>query len=298
MLIGPSFAFALLLGVVATGCGATAGGSTPTPAGLTTVGLVVGGHQRSYDLYVPPGNSKNHRLPLVLVYHGAGDTAANEATETDLWRLDRREHNLILAFAQGYDKTWNEGAGHTPAERAGINDVAFTMAMLRRIESQHAVDLQRVVATGISNGALLTELLGCKLASNLTLIAPVEGELPVSVSGGCHPAQPISVYEVHGTADPIIPYGGGHFNGVGGGTTVLSAPNSAARWAGLDGCSKTPRQTASKRTRQTSYTGCRDGVTVTLASIQGGQHQWPPSFGQTLLAAIASLPSGRRAVTP
>jgi polyhydroxybutyrate depolymerase len=126
------------------------------------------------------------------------------------------------------------------------------------------------------------------------LIAPVEGELPVSVSSRCSPNQPISVYEVHGTADPNIPYGGGHFDGVGGGTAVLSAPSSAARWAALDHCAKTARRGRSG-TVTSSYTGCRDGATVTLATVRGGKHQWPVHFGQTLSNVMASLSQGRAA---
>lgn len=291
-------AFAVLLGLWGTGCGATASGSPSAPAGLSAISLVSGGHQRTYELYAPPGDTAQHRLPLVLVYHGAGDTAVNEATETNLLAIDRQRHDMILAYPQGYDDTWNEGAGNTPAHQAGINDVTFTSAMLHQIESQHFVEMDRVVATGISNGALLVELLGCQLAADLTLIAPVEGQLPVSVSSSCHPSEPVSVDEFHGTADTTIPYSGGHFDGVGGGTTVLSAPKSAARWASLDRCGKTPRSGRSGSITTSTYTGCTKKVIVTLATVKGGQHQWPPSFGQRLLAAMASLPAGRRAVSP
>lgn len=290
-----SAVLASLVALACTACGAAASSSgAPRPA-LTTINLMSGGHQRSFLLYVPPGAGKQHPLPLVLVYHGAGDTAANESTETDLLSIDRQKHDMLLAYPQGYDNTWNEGAGHTPAEQAGVNDVAFTSAMLHEIEAHHAVNPHEVVATGISNGALLTEYLGCELAADLTLIAPVEGELPASVSSRCSPSKPISVYEVHGTADPNIPYGGGHFDGVGGGTTVLSAPSSAARWAALDHCAKTARGRSEHTVTSTYYTGCRDGATVTLATVRGGKHLWPAHFGQTLTSVMASLSQGRSA---
>jgi polyhydroxybutyrate depolymerase len=266
--------------------------------GLKTVSVMSGGHLRTYLLYVPPGDTTSHRLPLVLVYHGADDTALDATTETDLLSVAERRHDMILAFPQGYDDTWNEGAGDTPAHQAGINDVAFTATVLSKIESSYFVDLQRVAATGLSNGALLTELLGCRLAANLTLVVPVEGQLPVSVSPGCHPSVPISVFEVHGTADPTIPYNGGRFYGVGGGTTVLSAPASAARWATLNGCATRAKQSESGDSKLTAYTGCRRSVTVTLDSIQGGQHNWPPNFGQELANVLSSLPAERQAVKP
>jgi polyhydroxybutyrate depolymerase len=287
-----------LLALFCTACGASASGAPSTPRGLTTIQLSSGGHQRSFLLYVPPGDSPQHPLPLVIAYHGAGDTAANESTETDLLSIAKRSHDMLLAYPQGYEDTWNEGTGHTPAERAGINDVAFTSAMLQEIESHHAVNPREVVAMGISNGALLSEYLGCELAAELTLIVPVEGEIPVSVSHHCSPTRPISVYEVHGTSDPSIPYGGGHFDGAGGGTTVLSAPDSAARWAELDHCSTTPQQSRSGQTVTKTYTGCHDGVHVTLATVLGGQHQWPADIGQTVVNLLATLPQGRPTAKP
>ena len=101
--------------------------------------------------------------------------------------------------------------------------------MLSQIEHRYAIDRTRVAAVGFSNGALLSELLGCQLSDRLTLVAPVSGPLPVSVAASCRPARSISVLETHGTADRAIPYAGGRFVGIGGGTTVLSAPASAAQ---------------------------------------------------------------------
>lgn len=264
--------------------------------GLRTVKLTSGGHARTYLLYVPAGDTSSHPLPLVLVFHAAGDTAARTVAETGLLTLDERSHGMILVFPQGYQDTWNEGAGHTPAEQAGINDVAFAATILRRVEGSYAVDAHRVVATGFSNGALMTEDLGCALSRQLTLIAPVEGQLPDSVSAACHPAQPLSVYEVHGTADSAIPYDGGHFSGIGGGTSVLSAPDSAGRWAALDHCSTHPGNTTSGALTFARYSGCRDHVAVTLATINGGQHVWPQGFAPTLAGVISSLSSSRTAI--
>ena len=124
----------------------------------------VGSLLRQYLLYVPPGDGPRHRLPLVLLYHGATDTATNTVWETGLWKLDEARHNMILAFLQGYEDTWDADAGTAPAEVAHIDDIAFTKAVLRRIESNHYVDMRRVVASGFSNGAIFTEapwLPGC-----------------------------------------------------------------------------------------------------------------------------------------
>ena len=247
-----------------------------------------GGRVRSYIVFAPA--SAAGQRPLVLVFHGAGGTAEQTAQETDFVPVAAQD-GLVVAFLQGYEDTWNEGAGHTPAEVAHVNDVEFAADAISQIESHYSIDPSRVAAAGFSNGALLTELLGCRLADRLTLVAPVAGQLPVSVSPTCRPSRPISVLELHGTADTAIPYAGGRFIGIGGGTTVLSAPASAARWASLDGCSRS-RQTVEKAqaTVLKTYSACRNGVLVQLRSLQGVGHGWPEDIGVLVAAFLREHP--------
>ena len=291
ILAAAAAAFALAFAGCGSGAGVAARAAPPPAPGTLTVSS--GGITRSYLLYVPAAQ-RSRRRPLVLVYHGALDTAQNTVNETNFEQVAGRR-GLIVAFLQGYAGTWNEGAGHTPARVAGVDDVAFTKAVLHQIEAAHAIDPARIAAVGFSNGALLMHLLGCRLATDLTAIVPVEGEFPASVSPGCAPARPISVFEIHGTADASIPYGGGPFPGVGGGTTVLSAPASAARWAALDGCSTAPRSVTWGPSVLAVYPRCRAGVDVTLDTITAGTHTWPADIGQLVANFLGAHPARRPA---
>ncbi|GAB3800168.1 PHB depolymerase family esterase [Humibacter antri] len=261
--------------------------SASVPAGDRTITVQAAGRTRTMIVHVPKGPAKGP-MPLVLVFHGAGDTALSTAAGTDFESVaDQR--GMVVAFLQGYQNTWNEGAGHTPAEVAGIDDVAFARVALQRIQGMVPIDRQRVAAVGFSNGALLTDLLGCRLADAVRLIVPVSGPLPVSVSQSCRPSRPVSVLEVHGTADDAIPYGGGPFAGVGGGTTVLSAPDAVARWAALDGCGSRASTTPDAGgIRITSYTGCPPGVSVRLRTVEGGGHAWPADIGELVAEALGT----------
>jgi polyhydroxybutyrate depolymerase len=270
--------------------GATDHATTTTHSRLNpgdhTVTLTVGNLMRSLILHIPANPPVADRA-LILVFHGADDTAANTIGETDFEQVANKNGELV-AFMQGYDDTWNEGAGHTPAEQAHVNDVAFTSAAITKLEGLVPFDHSRVAVVGFSNGALMVEDLGCHLAGKLALIVPVEGPLPVSVSSTCAPSRPLSVLEIHGTADNAIPYDGGPFVGVGGGTTVLSAPSSAARWAVLDHCSSTPTVTDPSSTISlTTYSKCHGGVSVTLRTINGGGHEWGNNIGQLVTKALA-----------
>ncbi|HEY8081218.1 MAG TPA: hypothetical protein VIE15_03930 [Acidimicrobiales bacterium] len=292
-------ALALSLVVVALGLGScSASASTPAPPAFNahdpspgdhTVTLTSGGRVRSLILHIPPGTAVANR-PLILVFHGATDTAGYTEKITDFKSVADKSGELV-AFMQGYQDSWNEGAGSTPAERAGINDVAYTSAAITKLEGLITFDHNRIAAAGFSNGALMVEDLGCKLSKTLAVIVPVEGQLPTAVSKTCKPARSIFVYEIHGTGDTAIPYNGGPFHGVDGGTTVLSAPASVARWAKLFSCSSHPASTYPLRgIKLTTYTGCRRKTTVVLRTISGGVHQWGSNIGELTTAAIPPGP--------
>ncbi len=305
VLVAGGAALGLALGIASAASGSPARGadriphsSTAGTGGMQTYTVTAAGRLRTYLLYVPPGDTSKHRLPLVLVYHGAYDTAENIAGETGLLSYAEQHHNMIVAFLQGYEDSWNDDAGNPPAEADHVNDVAFTEAVLNRVESSHYVDMHRVAATGISNGAILAELLGCRAAAYLTLTVPVEGQMSPAISSSCRPSKPIFVYEIHATSDPTIPYDGGTFGGYGGPVTVLSAHASAARWAQVDKCKARPSTRRSTTNIFTTYTHCKSGVTVTLQSIQGGSHDWPPGFAMLMSRLVTSSSRTPKAVKP
>jgi polyhydroxybutyrate depolymerase len=109
-----------------------------------------------------------------------------------------------------------------PSDRAGVDDVAFINSVIDDVSGQDAVDPGRVYATGISNGAFMAQRLGCDLADRIVAIAPVAGTLGAGVS--CQPDQPVSVLEMHGTSDPLVPYAGGTMTGRGGQSRIVSVP--------------------------------------------------------------------------
>jgi polyhydroxybutyrate depolymerase len=257
-------------------------------SGSHTLNVMVGTMQRTFILEVPPKKPVVDRA-LVLVYHGATDTAANTVQETNILQKASARGDVV-AFLQGYEDTWNEGSGSTPASLAHVNDVAFTADVIARLRTLVSFDPSRVAAVGFSNGAIMVEDLGCHLSSLISLIIPVEGQLSTVQSASCAP-RPVSVYEVEGTGDSTIPYDGGYFSTSIGYDTVLSSTQSVARWAHLDGCSVGPTTSTPNSTISLSaYSKCKDGVSVTLRTIIGGQHEWPPDIGQLVVQGLAHLP--------
>src|SRR5207253_1027879 len=127
--------------------------------------------------------------------------SASGSLKSALPSLSRRKAfavvTLLFASACGVSSTAGPGATlsprSTPAQQAGIDDVAFVRTLLEAVGKLYGLDPARVVATGISNGGILTEFLGCSLSERLLGIVPVAGLMRRDTAAGCKPARPISV---------------------------------------------------------------------------------------------------------
>ena len=245
------------------------------------------GRNRSYRLVVPRGHDRTKPAPLVLALHGGGGTAAafDRSTNGQLTReADRR--GWLVALPQGIEKQWNDGrVVDTPKgrRRLMVDDVGFLRAVIDRVHASHGIDRTRVYATGISNGGFMSIRLALELSDRIAAIAPVTAQLPV-VHAKKQPKHPVGLMVVNGTADPLVPYEGGHVEVLGRKRgAILSTDATIARWRVLHGCraegktvalpDKHPRD--GTRTTVTTYTRCTKGAEVVLVRVEGGGHTWP-----------------------
>jgi len=264
------------------------GASTRAAGGADVTGqLTFGGRVRTYVEHRPPGFRP--RLPVVLAFHGGGGTAAGMARISGLDAV-ADQHDFVVVYPQGVGNSWAGGKGDTPADTAGVDDVGFTAALIDHLAAEDGIDTRRVFATGLSSGGFMTQRLGCQLADRIAGIAPVAATLIGTIAQTCTPSRPMPVLEIQGTADPLVPYAGGHVRGRGpGGNPTLSAPATIAHWASVNGCATSP-QTATlplvvrDRTvvRTDTYTGC--AAPVILYTVVGGGHTWPG--GEQYLPAL------------
>ena len=117
--------------------------------------------------------------------------------------------------------------------------------------------------------------LACQRADLVAAIAPVAGTLGSGVP--CAPSRPVSVLQIHGTADPVVPYGGGPMVGRGGASDVVAAPAIAERWRAIDQC-PAPLADAgvAGAASRMAVAGCAQGTEVVLVRVEGGGHFWTP----------------------
>lgn len=257
----------------------------------------VGGIVRSYEFHVPDRPSPSSGFPLILAFHGGGGQARGMSRLTGFNRL-ADEHGFVVVYPNGLDRHWNDGRSTI---KQPVDDVGFVSALLDRIGQEVPVDQARIFATGISNGALFAERLGCDLSQRIRAIAPVAGTLPADLSPRCRPARSVAVLQIDGTDDPIMPYDGGavaDFGGRGEGGIVLSVGKTIMFWARANGCAGAAAPIEYRpvalldRTRviETRHQGCTPGAPVVLFSIEGGGHAWPggPQYLPAALIGRAS----------
>lgn len=256
--------------------------------------LVHDGVARSYLLHIPD------RLPpgkhaLVLVFHGGGGNGVNAARVSGMSAVaDRR--GFIVAYPNGSGRggrilTWNVGNCCGYALDHHVDDVGFVRALIDKLTAELPVDPNRVYATGISNGGMLSYRVGCELADKVAAIAPVAGAL----DGECHPSAPVSVAAFHGTEDQHVLFEGGPSISRADTHSRTDRPvrETVAFWAEHDHCSRKKTDTIASGVTLETWGGCVDGTEVSLYVLQGFGHAWPGGkrgspWGDNPAAAISA----------
>jgi polyhydroxybutyrate depolymerase len=127
---------------------------------------------------------------------------------------------------------------------------------------------------------------GCDLSDVIAAVAPVAGGY--STLPDCTRQLRASLLEIHGTGDPIVPYGG-H-----GPTHAGAAMPFVRAWAAGNGCGATPAQTHPvKDATRFDWPGCRSGTRVAHVRLAGFGHGWPGGPGPVFRGRDSSFPANR-----
>ena len=239
--------------------------------------ITVGGRDRQFLIDLPLQYASRGPMPVVLDFHGGGGSPSRTRTQTGFSSVAGAAGAIVVYPAGsgpiGDDRllTWNTGTCCGYAHRENIDEVAFVRALLDTLEATYRVDTRRVFATGLSNGGMMTYLVGCKLSDRFAAIAVVSGEL----TEPCKPARPVSVLIIHGTADENLPYNGGIGRNAVDKHDVQPVSYAVDSWRNADRC---PGQAAVRKTGSVTHSvwsGCADNTAVELFAIDGGAHSWP-----------------------
>ncbi len=237
------------------------------------------GQKRHYLLRAPAPLPADRRLPLVLVLHGGGGSAANAEQMTG-FTAKAREQGFIVVYPEGSSSlglmhTWNavHCCGH--AMEKNVDDVGFIRALLDHLQAHYPVDAQRIYVTGLSNGGMMTHRLGIELGDRIAAIAPV---IATVFGDEVRPVAPVSALMINGAIDDNVPPGGGDPAGPGRrhwaeGAQVKPTTDQAQFWARADGCSATPMQSDDGIAVHWRYACPSQAVEQYLVKDNG--HAWP-----------------------
>jgi polyhydroxybutyrate depolymerase len=255
--------------------------SPPLPAGDRDETVLVDGITRSYVLHVPSAYNGMKPVPLVVDFHGIGESGASERASSP-YPAALDPEGVVMAFPDGLKgpagTAWNVG----PCCIADVDDVAFTRALVARIEQTVCVDRDRVYAVGVLTGGGMAHYLACHAADLFAGVAPAAFDLLEENIADCVPARPITVVSFRGTADTRVPYAGGPSSLVPRmPITFLGARATFEKWAELDQCSGPA--SAADANGCSSYAGCGGGAEVVLCTQQAGEAPGDPSIAWPIL---------------
>lgn len=266
----------MVLAMVA--CGSTSatqtashvGTSSPNPVTMAATQTTIdfGGRSRMYLAYRPAALDPGKQVPLILALHGY----TQSATALEGWtRFNELAagYSFEVVYPQGVKNSWNAGFCCGDARSENLDDVGFFRVLIDHLISTGGIDSKRVFVTGLSNGGLMSYRLACELSDHVTAIASVSGTMVVPLSG-CHPQHPVSVLEMHGSADDVVPYDGGD-------TGFGYFPSSNAvisDWVGNNHCAGKGTTTTSGVVTTEQWSACRGSTIVRLDTIAGGEHTW------------------------
>jgi len=271
---------------------ASAGAAAPD----REIRLSSGGIERTAIIHVPEKPAAG-AIPLLLVLHGGGGTAEGmvRLTKGRFDALSDRD-GFVAAYPQGVGRSWNDGRHdlRSEAARRNVDDVAFIRGLIGELSRRYRIDARRVFVAGMSNGGMMSMRLACSLPRELRGAAAVASSLSRDAAARCPASSAVSVVEIAGTSDPIVPYDGGEVKVLGMERgSVTGAPATASAWAKKAGCALVPAETNLSATvpdgtsvRRIEYANCGSGARIVLYRVEGGGHAWPgglPYLGERLI---------------
>lgn len=174
----------------------------PPPSTSTLTAARSYGGTRQLVLHVPAGLTS--RPPLIIALHARAQGPAAIREYTRLEQLADRE-GFVVAFPGGAGGSWNAGTCCRPGSDIGTDDVAFLDELIELVRDEVDIDMDRIGLTGTSNGGMMALRYACERADVVASVAVVSSVLVAP----CAPREPVSVLQVHGELDGVIPLAGG-----------------------------------------------------------------------------------------
>lgn len=170
------------------------------------VGVLHGSNERAdrggFSLYVPeaweggPAGTDGSPRPLIVALHG-GHGHGRDFLWT--WLREARSRGMLLLSPTSLDRTWSMMGPDVDAEPL--------REMVESVAARYAVDRERVLLTGMSDGATYALYCGLRESMPFTHLAPACGVLHPALfaTGDLQRARGRPIYLIHGALDWMFP---------------------------------------------------------------------------------------------
>ena len=146
----------------------------------------------AYSLYVPEHYDPKQHWPLIIALHGAGG-AHNEYLLT--WLRPAKSKGYIVLAPKSLGLTW--------AIEKPEPDVVSVTSTLMALRERYAIDPDRILVTGLSDGGTFSYALSASRPNLFGAVAPVAGVLPPWLD--MQKAVTLPFLIIHGSQDFIFP---------------------------------------------------------------------------------------------
>jgi polyhydroxybutyrate depolymerase len=238
--------------------------------------ISVDGILRKYRIYVPLIYDGSVSVPLVFNFHGKTSSAREQERYGDFRKIADTA-NFIIIHPQGMPNNTGENTWNVNDSEFNTSDVNFISALIDNIEAQYNINSSKIYLAGLSFGGTMSYKLACVLSDRITAVACVSGAMNYKQIQGCNPSHFLPVLQIHGTADPIIPFNGN--------VNFLSMEKIVNHWSKINSCDSVNADietitnsvaTDASTAQKFSYKNGMDGL-VELYKVIGGGHSWPGS---------------------
>lgn len=245
------------------GCGA----DSPSSGDFT---IDVKGTTREYTVEIPSNYDPNTPYRLVFAWHGLGGTAAMTARG---WFGLESYSNDSAIFIAGQAQSGSGGMGGMAswAIHPDESDMDYTRAMVEWAKENYCIDTERVFSIGVSNGGMMSNIVGCELGEIFRGIAVIAGGGPEGYATTPCKGQ-VAAWITHGNQDNNVPFSYGE--------------KSRDYWVGANNCGTETEVATPDECLE--YQGCDDGYPVQFCEHDGG-HTVPSFTGEAAWNFFAGL---------
>ena len=251
---------------------------------FTSETIIHDGETREYQLYIPSSYSENYLSPIMFNFHGGNGTSQEQIEISDMRNL-ADANNFIIVYPQAIADPTDDGSLNWIFKGdSDHDDIYFIDAIISELSSQYSIDIDRIYACGYSLGGEFVYELLCRLNDKIAAGVAVARTMGQYQYENCNPEHPTAIMTILGTEDYESNYNGVIYNGI---TYYISADDTHQYWAYYNNTEDEPIEI------ELPDNNINDGSTVTKRiwengdscvsvveyRINGGEHDWPGSFG-------------------